>query len=256
MSAANEFLRPGERVCDLQRNGLAVIQSDDGFRFGQDAVLLSDFARAKPGETVLDMCCGCGVIPILMTAKTRGERFFGVEIDAETAERAARSVEMNGLSSKINIIRGDITNMSALFPRRGFHAATCNPPYIPVGAGLKNISPKKAAARHEILCDLRGVIKGASEALRPGGRFYMIHRPKRIGEIFLLAREYRFGVKTLRFVHPKADKPPSSALIELVGGGEPELRVSPPLIVRSEDGSYTDEIRRIYAGRPKGDRVE
>ena len=106
------LVRADERVDDLQRNGYRIIQKKSGFRFGMDAVLLSGFARVRRGEKVADLGTGTGIIPILLEAKTEGELFFGVEIQDEVAEMAARSVELNGLSEKVIILKGDIKELA------------------------------------------------------------------------------------------------------------------------------------------------
>ena len=169
---------------DLQRNGYRIIQNPEKFCFGMDAVLLSGFAKVKKGEQVLDLGTGTGIIPILLKGKTQGKHFTGLEIQEESAEMARRSVNFNGLSGEISIVTGDIREAADLFGAASFDVVTSNPPYMTGSHGLTNPGEAKAIARHELLCTLEDVIREASAVLRPQGRFYMVHRPFRLAEIF------------------------------------------------------------------------
>jgi tRNA1Val (adenine37-N6)-methyltransferase len=239
-------INPHERVDDLHRNGYRIIQDPKRFCFSQDAVLLSAFAKVHKGEKALDLGTGTGIIPILMEAKTDGEFFHGLEIQPESAEMARRSVLLNNLAHKIEITEGDIKNAAALYPPASFDVVTSNPPYMNHGGGLLNAYSPKAIARHELLCTLADVIATAKTLLRPQGRFYMIHRPHRLTDIFVTLREAKLEPKTLRLVHPAENKEPAMVLIESVRGGKPMLKVLPPLIIYDENGKYTDEVYRIY----------
>ena len=239
-------LKAGERIDDLQRNGYQIIQNEEKFCFGMDAVLLSGFAKVKPGERVLDMGTGTGIIPILLSAKTEAEHLTALEIQEESADMARRSVEMNGLSDKISVVTGDIKEASALFGKAVFDVVTTNPPYMNDNHGLKNPELPKAIARHEVLCSLEDVIREASFVLKPNGRFYMVHRPFRLAEIFAVMQKYKLEPKAMRLVHPFADKEPNMVLIEGLKGGKSMIKIAPPLIVYKEPGVYTDEIYDVY----------
>jgi len=239
-------LRSGERVDDLQRNNLKIIQNEEKFCFGMDAVLLSGFAKIKPGERVLDMGTGTGIIPILLSAKTEAEHLTALEIQEESADMARRSVAMNGLQEKINVVTGDIKEASVLFGKAVFDAVTCNPPYMNDMHGLKNPDLPKAIARHEVLCSLEDVVREASAVLKPNGRFYMVHRPFRLAEIFAVCQKYKLEPKAMRLVHPFADKEPNMVLLECLKGGKSMIKIAPPLIVYKEPGVYTDEIYEVY----------
>ena len=239
-------LLSGERIDDLQRNGYRIIQNEEKFCFGMDAVLLSGFAKVKPGEQVLDLGTGTGIIPILLEAKTEASHITALEIQEESADMARRSVALNGLSEKISVVTGDIKEASTLFGKAVFDVVTTNPPYMNDRHGLKNPDMPKAIARHEILCSLEDVIREASLVLKPNGRFYMVHRPFRLAEIFAVLQKYKLEPKAMRLVHPFADKEPNMVLIEALKGGKSMIKIAPPLIVYKEPGVYTEEIYDVY----------
>lgn len=240
------MLKPNERIDDLQRNHYQIIQDPERFCFGMDAVLLSGFARAKEGDRVIDLGTGTGIIPILMEAKTDAESFVGLEIQPESADMAARSVLLNHLEKKIRIVTGDLKEAGSIFGAASFDVVTCNPPYITEHHGITNEKSPKAIARHEILCSLEDVIAQASKLLRPGGNFFMVHRPFRLVDIFVLLRQYHMEPKRMQLVYPFADKEPNMVLLEANRGGKVQLTVEKPLIVYQEPGKYTDEIYDIY----------
>lgn len=235
-----------ERLDELHRNGYHIIQNPQKFCFGMDAVLLSGFARVKPGETAIDLGTGTGIIPILLEAKTQGEHFTGLEIQPESADMAKRSVAYNHLEDKINIEIGNIKDASVQFGASSFHVVTTNPPYMTGQHGLTNPSEAKAIARHEILCNLEDVIRESARLLKPQGRFYMVHRPFRLSEIMCLMHQYGLEPKRMQLVYPFADKEPNMVLLEGLRGGKPRITVEKPLIVYKEPGIYTDEIYDIY----------
>ena len=239
-------LKEGERLDELQRNGYRIIQNKKKFCFGMDAVLLSGFAQVKPGETVLDLGTGTGISPILLEAKTEGEHFTGLEISPASVDMARRSVALNGLEDKIEIVHGDIREAGSLFKPASFDVITSNPPYMTGQHGLVNPDLDKAAARHELLCTLEDVVKAAAKLVRTGGRFYMVHRPFRLAEIIRTLSEYHLEPKRLRMVYPYVDREPNMVLIESVRGGRPRMTVEKPLIVYEKPGVYTQEILDVY----------
>ena len=239
-------LLPGERIDELQRNGYRIIQNPERFCFGMDAVLLSGFARAKKQERCLDLGCGNGIIPILMEAKTEGKHFTGLEIQPESADMAKRSVALNGLQDRSDIVEGDIKDASKIFGASSFHVVTTNPPYMTAQHGLTNVYEAKTIARHEVLCNLEDIIRESARLLMPGGRFYMVHRPFRLAEIISLMVQYRMEPKRMRLVYPYVDREPNMVLIEGLRGGKSRMTVEKPLIVYKEPGKYTDEIYDVY----------
>lgn len=242
----SDMLKPGERLDDLERNGYKIIQTPERFCFGMDAVLLSGFAQVKKGECAIDLGTGTGIIPILLEAKTEGKHFIGLEIQEESADMAARSVKLNHLEEKIEIVQGDIKEAPQIFGKGKFDVVTSNPPYMNDLHGLKNPSDAKAIARHEVLCTLEDVVASAAALLKSGGRFYMVHRPFRLVEIFTAMTKYNLEPKRMRLVHPYADKEPNMVLIEAVRGGKSMIKIEKPMVVYKEPGVYTQEIYDVY----------
>lgn len=239
-------LKENERIDDLERNGYHIIQDTNRFCFGMDAVLLSGFARIKEGARVLDLGTGTGIIPILLEAKTKAEHLTGLEIQEDSADMARRSVLLNGLEHKIDIVTGDIKEAGSLFDAASFDVITCNPPYMIGHHGITNEGDAKAIARHEILCTLEDVVSQTAKLLKPGGNFFMVHRPFRLAEIMSVLQAYKLEPKRMQLVYPFVDKEPNMVLIEANRGGKPRMTVEKPLIVYREPGVYMPEIYDIY----------
>lgn len=239
-------LKPEERLDDLQIKDYQIIQNPGKFCFGIDAVLLSSFAKVKKGETVLDLGTGTGILPILLEAKSEGKYFKGLEIQEESADMARRSVEYNHLQEKIEIVTGDIKEAATIFGTVSFDVITTNPPYMIGQHGLTNPESAKAIARHEVLCCLTDILRESAKILKPKGRFYMVHRPFRLAEILAQMQNYGLEPKRMRLVHPYVDKEPNMVLVEGMKGANPRMTVEPPLIVYEKDGSYTEELLKMY----------
>lgn len=239
-------LRENERIDDLQRNGYRIIQDPKRFCFGMDAVLLSGFAQVKDGARVLDLGTGTGIIPLLLAAKTGAAHLTGLEIQEDSADMARRSVRLNGLEERIDIVTGDIKEAGELFAAASFDVVTCNPPYMIGRHGLKNDADAKAIARHEILCTLEDVAAQTEKVLKPGGKFFLVHRPFRLAEIMTTMRSHNLEPKRMRLVYPFVDKEPNMVLLEAVRGGRARMTVEKPLIVYREPGVYMPEIYEVY----------
>ena len=240
------LLKTKERLDDLNIKGYQIIQDPGRFCFGMDAVLLSGFAHIKRGEKVLDLGTGTGIIPILLEAKTEGSHFTGLEIQPESADMAARSVQYNHLEEKISIVTGDIKDASNIFGASSFDVITTNPPYMIAEHGLRNDADAKTIARHEVLCTLDDTLMQSARILKQNGRFYMVHRPFRLAEIFSKMVAYGIEPKRMQLVYPSINKEPNMVLIEGYRGGKSRITIEKPLIVYKEDGNYTDDILAIY----------
>jgi tRNA1Val (adenine37-N6)-methyltransferase len=240
------MIKENERIDDLDLKGLRIIQNPEWFCFGVDAVLLSDFSRVKRRDRVVDLGTGTGIIPLLIYGKYEPQEIVGVEIQDEVAEMAERSMEFNELQDRIKIYKGDIKNCFEDLGTGSFDVVVSNPPYKKGSTGIVNPGDKKAISRHEILINLDELIFTASKLLKVGGRFYVIHRPERLKDIILGLDKYKFAPKRMKFIHPTVSKKPTMVMVEAVKAGGDFLLIEEPLYIHNEDGSYTDEINRIY----------
>lgn len=235
-----------ERLDDLQCKGYQIIQKPKGFCFGVDAILLANYAKIKKGQTAIDFCTGSGVIPILLAAKTEGKHFTGLELQKDYANMAKRSVALNHLQDKLDIVCGDIREIKKLFSPASFQVVTVNPPYMTEHHGLTNLFEPKTIARHEITLNLEDVIAASSYVLPQNGSFYMIHKPFRLAEIFYEMKKYHIEPKRMRLVHPYVDKEPTMVLVEGKKGSKERITIEPPLIMYKKPNVYTEEIYQIY----------
>ena len=252
---------------DILKNGYKIIQDTERFQFGIDAVLLADFAMGrsaksadeprsvggpkfaggvKAGEKVIDLGTGTGIIPLLMAGKNKDISLAALEVQEASAEMAARSVALNGLEDRIQIVHGDLRKVDGLFEKHSFNVVTCNPPYMIDEHGKGNELDAKTIARHEVMCTLEDVVAAADYLLATHGRFFMIHRPFRLPEIFESLAAHKLEPKRMRLIQPFADKEPNMVLIEARKNAKRRLTIEPPLVVRYDNGEYTAEINAIY----------
>lgn len=240
-------LKNNERIDDLQFKDLKIIQNSQGFCFGIDAILLSDFAKdMKKSELVVDLCTGTGVIPILLAGKTEAKKIIGIEIQEECADMAKRSVALNNLENRVEIINVDLKLLKNVIPSATVDVVTVNPPYMKKGTGVINEKNAIIISKHEVSCTLEDVIKEAARLLKFNGEFYMIHKSERIADVFCTMRKYKIEPKRVRFVYPQVDKPSNLVLVEGTRSGKEFLKHEKPLIVYKENKEYTDEIYKIY----------
>ena len=240
-------LNKNERIDDLEFKGYKIIQNSEGFCFGIDAVLLSDFAKnLKKNSKVIDLGTGTGILPILLSGKTQLKNIIGIEVQEEVANMAKRSIELNSLKDKVEIINDNILNLEKLYGKGYFDVVVTNPPYKKLNTGIQNESEKKLISRHEITANLEEFIKVSKNILKDKGEFYMIHRPERLVDILYLMRKYKVEPKQIRFVSPNVNKEPNLVLIKGIKNANEFLKFEKNLYVYNEDGTYTDEILTIY----------
>jgi tRNA1Val (adenine37-N6)-methyltransferase len=243
-----DLVRPYERVDDLQRSGLVIIQNPVRFRFSVDAVLLSEFVSAREGDRVIDLGTGTGVIPLLVWARRRPAKLVGVEIMEDMADMAWRSVRLNRLEQHISIVHDDLRNAPARFGLESFDVVTANPPYMKAGAGVlpgeHNVG--KSEAKHELACTLDDVVRTASALLRSRGKLAMVHRPARLVDLVCAMRAAGLEPRRARFVQSRAKSSPVMVLVEAVKNVKPDLTILPTLNIYGDDGQYTEEMMRIY----------
>ena len=248
MDITNEikYVNNDENIDDLQLKGLYLIQKRDGFKFGIDAVLLSDFAQVKKRHRVMDLCTGTGIVPFLVYGKYEPQSVFGLEIQRDMVEMAERSVKLNSLEGRVQFINGDLKDIDSLKRLDRFDVVTVNPPYKLNNSGILNPLDKLAIARHEVLCNLEDVIAASRVLLKDNGRMFIVHRPERLADIFTLMRKYKIEPKRVKMVHPKMGKAPNIVLVEGQRDGGAYLKWEAPLYVYDENGEYTKEIDEIY----------
>ncbi len=247
-------LKKNERIDDLELKSLKIIQDKEGFCFGIDSILLSDFAKKIKKDTmVLDLGTGTGIIPILLCGKTKLKKVIGIEIQKEVAEMAKRSSILNNLESKFEIINDNILNIKDIFQNQSFDVVITNPPYKKKDTGIINESEKKVISRHEMTANLEDFIKISSDLLKDKGEFYMVHRPERLVDILNLMRENKIEPKVLRMVYSNMNKEPKLVLIQGIKNAKPFLKVEKNLYIYDTEGNYTEEILKIYNKKSEGD---
>ena len=240
-------IKENERIDDLEFKDLKIIQNKSGFCFGMDSVLISDFSKTiRNNSVVADLGTGTGVISILLTGKTNIKKIYGIEVQSEVADMAKRSVKLNNLSDKIEIINDNLKNLCKYFSKGSLDAIVTNPPYQKNETGLKSEDKRHLISRHEIECTLEDIVVVAKEYLKDKGEMYMIHRPERLVDILYLFRKYKIEPKEIRFVNPKAYQKPNLVLVKAVKNGKQFLKVHEPLIIYNDDNSYTEEVLKIY----------
>ena len=235
-----------EGVDDLQLNGLKLIQKQQGFRFGVDAVLLSHFANIKSRHRVIDLCTGTGIVPFLAYGKYAPKEVIGLEIQEDMVEVANRSSVLNNTTDIVKFVHGDLKDKSLLDSLGKFDVLTVNPPYKLNNAGIINPNDKLAIARHEVMCTLEDVIVAARRLLKDNGRMFIVHRPERLADIFGLMRKYKIEPKRVRMVQPNTKKAPNIVLVEGQRDGGAFLKWEETLYVYDDNGKYSEEIDRIY----------
>ena len=235
-----------ESIDDLQLNGLQLIQKEQGFRFGVDAVLLSHFANVKKKHRVIDLCTGTGIVSFLVYGKYKPQEVIGLEIQDDMVEMANRSSKLNDTSDIVKFVQGDLKDKALLDSLGRFDVVTVNPPYKLNNAGILNPNDKLAIARHEIMCNLEDVIVSARRLLKDNGRMFIVHRPERLADIFGLMRKYKIEPKRVRLVQPNTKKAPNIVLVEGQRDGGAFLKWEETLYVYDDNGNYSEEINRIY----------
>jgi tRNA1(Val) A37 N6-methylase TrmN6 len=242
-------LKDDERLDYLLAEDLKIIQSPTVFAFSLDAVLLARFVYVpiQKGK-LIDLCCGNGIIPLLLSTRTKG-MITGVEIQERLYDMAIRSIEYNHLESRLQMIHGNILDMPTALGHGKYDVVTCNPPYFSTPSNEeRNENEHLAIARHEILCTLEDAVRVSSQLVRQGGKVAFVHRPGRLLDIITLMRKYRLEPKRIQFVHPKIGKEANTLLVEAIKDGQPDLKILPPLFVYNNDREYTPEVKEILYG--------
>lgn len=245
-----DLLKENERIDQLIREDLGIIQNSDYFSFSVDALLLADFVRLPKRDNFnyIDFCSGNGIIPLLLSDKTTA-KLKGIELQAPLVDMAKRSVKLNRLENQIEFIHSDIKELRR-DPHHLYDIVTCNPPYFLIENSHKaHKLTSHALARHEIELTLEDWVKKAGQVMRMKGKLFIVHRPERLDDLTEVLLRYHFSIHRLKFVYPKIDANAKVVLIEaILGGGRNGVKVEPPLVIHNEDGSYTKELEAIYYG--------
>ena len=240
-------------MCKLKKEPLgkySIYVSSD-HTFGTDAVLLADFAGAHHSETACDLGTGCGIIPLLLLKNNTCDKVCGVEIQTAATCIAEKNAELNGLSQRFFVKNIDMKSIKGNLPSGGFSLVTCNPPYKANGAGVKNLTEAQRIARHEVLCEFKDVVNAAKYLLKFGGRLCVCHRPERLADIICEMRLAGIEPKIMREVIQREGKEPWLILVEGRLGGNPAMKILPPLYVE-KNGELTDEMMEIYGDYKQG----
>lgn len=244
MNQQNSFLKDNETLDDLEYNDLKIIQNKFGYKFSTDSVLLANFGRAKKSDVYVDLCSGSAVVAILFLCKNNLSKGFAVEIQEQLAEMAERSIKLNGLEDKIKVINSDLKNSAEIFGFETVDVVTVNPPYNKMGEMSE--TSEIAIATHEVKTNLKDILQTASKILKYGGKLFMVHRADRLADIIFELKSNRLEPKVLRVVYPKQTKAPNLVLIEAKKGAKSGLKIEKPLILNNEDGTETEELKKIY----------
>ena len=232
-----------------------IYQPKDGYRFSVDALLLYSFVQMPLAQKIADLGAGSGIIGLLLAKKYPSAGVSLFELQDRLATVAEKNVVLNGLGKRVNVIQGDIREISAV-TRPGadagsFDMVVSNPPFRKERSGFVNPGEERAIARHEIKLKLPELIKAAHYLLKTKGRFFLIHHPGRLAELVSTLREKRIEVKRLRFVHSSASSEAKMVLVEALHGGRVGLKVERPLFIYDEKGAYTEEMLILYGVQRK-----
>ena len=229
----------------LAFNHMKIIQRKDKFNFSLDTVLLANFCTiTKDVKKIVDFGTNNAAIPLLLSTRT-DKKIIGIEIQSEAVELAKKNVILNDLKDQIEIIHDDISEYVKKASKVGL--VVCNPPFFKVDED-SNINENEflSIARHEIKIDLEGIIKSAAKILDNRGKFAMVHRPDRMIEILNIMQKYEIEPKRIRFVYPKYGRASHVLLVEGIYKGKKGLKIEPPLYAHNEDGTYSNEVRKMF----------
>lgn len=243
----NIILKENENIDDLQCNNLKIIQNDKFFKYGIDAVLLSNFVKTnKKNLKVVDLGTGTGIISILLTAKIDVDKIYSIEIQEQVAEMAKRSVELNNLTETIDVLNIDLKEIDKYIKGNSIDIIVTNPPYQKNNSGLQNKIEEKKISRHEIYCNIEDICKKSTYLLKDKGEIYMVHRPERLVDVIYNLRKYSLEPKEIRYIQSNIESAPVLFLVKAVKNGGCFFKTLKPLVVYNENGEYTRELKEIY----------
>lgn len=230
-------------------NKLKIVQNKNYFNFSLDSVLLPDFAIVNENtKNILDLCTGNAPIPLILSTKTnKNTNITGVELQKEIYNLAIESVKINNLEDKIKILNMDVKELTKIYETDTFDLITCNPPYFKYNKeSITNENEIKATARHEKYITLEDIIKISRKLLKNNASLCIIHRTERLLDIIELMRENNIEPKRIRLIYPKMNSESNLVLIDGHKNGKSSLKILPPLYIHNEDGTYTEEVLKIF----------
>ena len=231
----------------LNYKDLKIVQNTDWFKFSIDSVLLSNFVKITKNTTnIIDFCTGNAPIPLILSTKTRAN-IKGVEIQKDVYNLAKKSIEINNLQDRIEILNMDVKDIAQKYESDSFDLITCNPPYFKLKeSSIINDNDIKSVARHEIYINLDDIFKVARKILKNNGTIAIVHRTDRLIDIIDCMKKNNIEPKRLQLVYPKFNKESNIVLIEGAKNGKSSLKVLPPIYVHDEDGTYLEEIKKMF----------
>jgi len=235
-----------ETLDELSGYDLRIIQPRHGYRFSVDPLLLADFAAVRRGERCVDLGTGCGVIALLLARLGGDCSVTGIEFQQVMADIAARNVLLNDLAQRVEIVEEDVVSLKSHFPVDSFDLVVSNPPYRRPGTGKVSPRAGRDDSRHESTATLADFLAAAKYLVKPSGRICLIYHTCRLAELMAQAALQKLAPLRLRMVHGNSKAQARMFMIELAKGRTGELRVEPPLMVRGEDGGYSEEKLRVY----------
>jgi len=225
---------------------IQVKQSRQGYRFSIDAAIVAGHAKPRPNDKAIDLGTGCGIIPLILAYRYPDIKVFGIEVQEELAEIAALNVEENGLKDRVTILCRDMKSLKHHMTSGPADLVVSNPPYRKTESGRINPDNQRAVARHEIKINLSDVVNTASRMLNISGRFVMVYPAERMTDLLTQMRSEDIEPKFLRMIHSGRDTEAKRVLVEGTRGGGPGIKVGLPLIIYRKDGSYTDEVEKMF----------
>ncbi len=228
-------------------NNLKIVQNKDYFNFSLESILLPNFVEITPNtNNIIDFCSGNVPIPLVLTTRT-DSKIHAVEVQKEIYELAKETIKINNLEDKIILINKDVKEIYNDFETDTFDLITCNPPYFKkTNDSIINENMVKSIARHEILVELEDIFVIAKKLLKNGGSLSIVHRTDRLIEIIDLMKKHNIEPKRLQFIYPKVGKESNLIMIDGRKNGNTGLKVLSPLYVHNEDGSYTEEVLKMF----------
>jgi tRNA1Val (adenine37-N6)-methyltransferase len=225
---------------------IQVKQSRQGYRFSIDAAIVAGHAKPRPNDKTIDLGTGCGIIPLILAYRYPDIKVFGIEVQEELAEIAALNVEENGLKDRVTILCRDMKSLKHHMTSGPADLVVSNPPYRKTESGRINPDNQRAIARHEIKITLSDVVNTASRMLNISGRFVTVYPAERMTDLLTQMRSEDIEPKFLRMIHSGKDTEAKLVLVEGTRGGGPGIKVGLPLIIYRKDGSYTDEVEKMF----------